>query len=210
MCRDMQRETAVDPPQRSPSVRKPTFIIVVAATALACSAVALAHNSPYSWTVAKARAMLQENTNIALPEADRVALDAELDAWVKKFGVLVLTAADDPRLAQTYDAYKRRFAAARATVARGLSIDSAKCAGQGRALTGKHYKHFRCNATSYVLEIPNIELVFGDDPFLPEIVEGPRRRIGPLEAAFTVHVTGKSRMLAQRAPGDRKLGERAR
>ena len=210
MCRDMQRQTPADPPKLPPSIGKPAFIIVVAAAALACSAVALAHNSPYSWTVSKARVMLQENTNIALPEADRVALDAELDAWVKKFGVLVLTAADDPRLAQTYDAYKRRFAAARATVARGLSIDGVKCTGQGKALTGKRYKHFRCNATSYALEIPNIELVFGDDPFLPEIVEGPRRRIGPLEASFTVHVTGKSRMLSQRAPGDRKLGGRAR
>jgi hypothetical protein len=207
MCRDVQRQTPVDPPKLPPSVRKATFIIVVATTALACSAVALAHNSPYSWTVAKARVMLQESTNIALPEADRVALDAELDGWVKKFGVLVLTAADDPRLAQTYDAYKRRFEAAQASVARGLSIDSVKCAGQGKALTGKRYKHFRCNATSYVLEVPNIELVFGDDPFLPEVAEGPRRRIGPLPAAFTVHVTGKSRMLAQRAPGDRKLGE---
>ena len=221
MCRDMQRQTPADPPKLPPSIGKPAFIIAVAAAALACSAVALAHNSPYSWTVAKARVMLQESTNIALPEADRVALDAELDAWRKKFGQLLLIAqseytrtadlgADDPkysRLAQTYDAYERRFEAAQATVARGLSIDSVKCAGQGKALTGKRYKHFRCNATSYVLEVPNIELVFGDDPFLPEVAEGPRRRIGPLPAAFTVHVTGKSRMLAQRAPGDRKLGE---
>jgi hypothetical protein len=192
---------------------KPAFIIVVAAAALAGSAVTLAHNSPYSWTVAKARVMLQESTNIALPEADRVALDAELDAWQNKFGLLLLTAqseytrtaeagADDPkysRLAQTYDTYKRRFKAAQANVARGLSIDSVTCAGQGKALTGKRYKHFRCDATSYVLEIPNIELVFGDDPFLPEVAEGPRRRIGPLLAVFTVHVMGKSRMLAQRA-----------
>ena len=213
MCRDMQRQTPVDPPRRSPSVRKPTFIIVVAATALACSAVALAHNSPYSWTVAKARVMLQESTNVALPEADKVALDAELDAWRMKFGQFLLIAqaeytrsaeagADDPRysqLAQTYDTYRRRFAATQATVARGLSIDSVKCAGQGKALTGKRYKHFRCSATSYVLEVPNIELVPSFDPFLPEVVEGPRRMIGPLAAVFTVHVTGRSRMLAQRA-----------
>jgi hypothetical protein len=213
MCRDMQRQTPVDPPQRPPSVRKPTFIIVVAATALACSAVALAHNSPYSWTAAKARVMLQESTNIALPEADRVALDAELDAWRKRFVTLALIAGADDRywqLAQTYDTYKRRFAAAQASVARGLSIDSVKCAGQGKALTGKRYKHFRCNATSYVLEVPNIELVFGDDPFLPEVAEGPRRRIGPLPAAFTVHVTGKSRMLAQRARATGSSGSERR
>lgn len=210
MRRDIQRQMPTDP---RPRVGKPAFIIVVAATALAGSAVALAHSSPYSWTVAKARVMLQESTNIALPEADRVALDADLDAWEKKLGPLLLIAqseytrtaelgADDPkysRLAQTYDTYKKRFAAAQANVARGLSIDSVKCSGESKALTGKRYRHFRCNATSYVLEVPNIELVFGDDPFLPEIVEGPRRRIGPLEAVFTVHVTGRTRMLAQRA-----------
>ena len=81
----------------------------------------------------------------------------------------------------------------------GLSIDSAKCVGQGKALSGKRYKHFRCPTTSYVLEIPNVELKPGADPALPEVVEGPVRRIGPLEAAFTVHVTGKARMLSQRA-----------
>ena len=206
-------DTSTTSSERPPRMRKPAFVIVAAAAALAGPAVTLAHNSPYSWTVAKARVMLQESTNIALPEADRVALDADLDAWEKKLGQLLLIAqseytrtaelgADDPkysRLAQTYDTYKKRFAAAQANVARGLSIDSVKCSGEGKALTGKRYKHFRCNATSYVLEVPNIELVFGDDPFLPEIVEGPRQRIGPLEAVFTVHVTGRTRMLAQRA-----------
>jgi hypothetical protein len=197
---------------RRATMTRSAFVIVVAAAALAGSAVALAHNSPYSWTVAKARVMVQESTNIALPEADRVALDAELDAWRKKFATLVLIAqseyartvdigADDPKyslLAQTYDTYKRRFAAAQANVARGLSIDSVKCAGQGKTLTGKRYKHFHCSATSYVLEIPTVELVFGVDPFLPEVVEGPRKLIGPLPALFSLHVTGKSRMLSQR------------
>ena len=63
----------------------------------------------------------------------------------------------------------------------------------------KQYKHFRCNASSYTLEIPNIELVPGIDPSVPEVVEGARRLVGPLEAVFTVHVTGKSRMLSQRS-----------
>jgi hypothetical protein len=49
-----------------------------------------------------------------------------------------------------------------------------------------------------VLEIPNIELKPGPDPGAPEVVEGPRRLIGPLQAVFSVHVTGKSKMLAQR------------
>jgi hypothetical protein len=62
----------------------------------------------------------------------------------------------------------------------------------------KRYKHFRCQATSYVLEIPSIGFAPGADPFLPEIVEGPRKLVGPFQAVFTVHVTGKSRMLVQR------------
>ena len=96
----------------------------------------------------------------------------------------------------------------RVQVNSGLSIDSAKCVGQGKALIGKftekpgpverRYKHFRCNASSYTLEIPSIELVPGTDPSMPEVAEGPRRIVGPFAAVFSVHVTGKSRMLAQR------------
>ena len=152
--------------------------------------------------------MLQDSTNIALSEADRTALDVELDSWLKKFRPLVLIAGagyvdtNNPeyaRLTQTYTSYITRFEEARAKVASGLSIDSVRCVGQGKALTGKRYQHFRCSATSYVLEIPNIELVPSFDPFLPEVVEGPRRNIGPLSAVFSVHVMGKSRMLSQRS-----------
>jgi hypothetical protein len=194
------------------------FIIIASAAALAGSAVALAHNTPYSWTAVKARVMLQEGTNIALPTEQRRALDAELEALLDKFRPLKLTAQssyestqnpDYSRLAQTYDTYIDRFEDAQARIGAGLSIDSTKCVGQGKALIGrftekpgpieKRYKHFRCQATSYVLEIPSIEFAPGADPFLPEIVEGPRRLIGPLQAVFTVHVTGKSRMLSLRA-----------
>ena len=42
---------------------------------------------------------------------------------------------------------------------------------------------------------PAIELKPGPDPATPEVFEGPRRLIGPFKAVFTVHVTGKSRML---------------
>jgi len=197
-------------------------LIVVALVSVgalvASSAVALAHTTPYSWSVSKARVMLQEGTNISLPPDQRQALDAELAGWVAKFRPLLLTAqsgaqlGQDPtpgRLAQTYNSYIERLKRAQAQVNSGLSIESAKCVGQGKALVGKFtekpgpvqktYKHFRCNAASYTLEIPSIELVPGTDPSLPEVAEGPRRIIGPLAAVFTVHVTGKSRMLSQRA-----------
>lgn len=192
-------------------------LLVFVGALLGSAAVALAHNTPYSWTVVKARVMLQEGTNVGLPPDQRQALDAELAAWLAKFRPLLLTAEAgaqlglDPtpgRLAQTYGSYIDRLKKMRVTVNSGLSIDSVKCVGQGKALIGKftekpgpiekRYKHFRCSATSYVLEIPSIELVPGTDPSLPEVVEGPRRVIGPLAAVFSVHVTGNSRMLSQR------------
>ncbi|HEU0303250.1 MAG TPA: hypothetical protein VFR32_01585 [Gaiellaceae bacterium] len=184
-------------------MRRAISILGVAlAVAAAATATALAHSTPYSWTVPRAQLLLPDSTNIALPADSKASLDAELDAWLAKFRPLLLTAQADPdqwRLQQTYKTYIDRFVKARDTVNSGLSIDSTKCVGKGKALKGKRYKHFRCNATSYVLEIPNIELVPGADPALPDVVEGPRRIIGPLQAVFTVHVTGKTRMLSQRA-----------
>jgi hypothetical protein len=184
---------------------------------VASAAVALAHNTPYWWTVAKARVMLQEGTNVALPADQRAELDAELAAWLARFRPLLLTAqtgaqiGQDPRaarLAQTYSSYIDRLKKMRVTVNSGLSIDSAKCVGQGKALVGrsntekpgpvvKQYKHFRCNAGSYVLEIPTIELDPSIDPSLPEVVEGRRKLVGPFQAVFSVHVTGNSRMTSQ-------------
>jgi hypothetical protein len=187
------------------AMHRSVIVILASLGALAASATfALAHSTPYAWTVSKARVMLQEGTNVSLPEAERAALIAEAQGWLDKLRPLQLTAGSDPenrywRQAAMYKNYIDRFVDIRDTVARGLSIDSVKCAGQGKALTGKRYKHFRCNAASYVLEVPNIELVPGADPFLPEVVEGPRRIVGPLQAVFTVHVTGKARMLSQRA-----------
>jgi hypothetical protein len=186
-----------------PTMGRSAFIIIASAAALAGSAVALAHNTPYSWTASKARVLLQEGTNIALPEAQRQELNAELEAQLAKFRLLLLQAQERPEdwlFAQTYDNYiKKRFLPAQEKVLNGLSIDSVKCVGQGKALSGKRYKHFRCPATSYVLEIPTVELKYPPEGALPEVVEGPVRRIGPLPVVYTVHVTGKSRMLSQRA-----------
>jgi hypothetical protein len=201
------------------AMKRPVAVMLLALGALAASAtLAWAHGTAHSWTVTKARVMLQEGTNVALTADQRAAAGAEIDAWLTKLRPLLLTAqalyesTQNPeyaRLGQTYDSTIDRFEKAKATLAAGLSIDSTKCGGQGKAIVGKftekaggaverRYKHFRCNATSYALEIPNIELVPGAVPSAPEVVEGQRRLIGPLQAVFTVHVTGKSRMLAQR------------
>jgi hypothetical protein len=184
------------------NMRRFLLTVLVSAVALGGSAVALAHNGPYSWTAAKAQVMLQEGTMIALPADQRAALEAELRGLLDQFRLLQLTAqerSEDWLAAATYDNYLKRFERAQASVSKGLSIDAAKCLGQGKALSGKRYKHFRCSVTSYVLEIPSVELKPGKNPSLPDVVEGPVRRIGPLAASFTVHVMGKSRMLSQRA-----------
>jgi hypothetical protein len=184
-------------------MRRSVLVILGVVLAVGATAsVAIAHNTPYSWTVARAQLLLPDSTNIALPQEQKQSLNAELTAWLDRFRPLLLTAEADPdqwRLAQTYKTYIERLTKARNAVNAGLSIDTAKCVGQGKALKGKRYKHFRCDATSYVLEIPSIELVPGVDPSLPEVVEGPRTLIGPLQAVFTVHVMGKTRMLSQRA-----------
>lgn len=180
--------------------RSIVVLLVSIGALVGSAAAALAHNTSSSWTVAKARVMVQEGTTIALPTDQRAALDAELVARLRKFNGLLLAAQDDPdqwRLAGTYKNYIDRFRKAQNNVNAGLSIDSVKCTGLGKALKGKRYTHFGCSANSYELEIPNIELQPAD-AVLPEVVEGPRRVIGPLEAVFNVHVTGKSRMLAQR------------
>jgi hypothetical protein len=115
------------------------FIII--ASTLACSAVALAHNTPYSWTAVKARVMLQEGTAICLPPDQRRALDAEIEALLDKFRPLKLTAqslyesTQNPvysRLAQSTTRTSKRLEQAQATISAGLSIDNAKCVGQGK------------------------------------------------------------------------------
>ena len=111
--------------------------------------------------------LLQEGTNISLPPDQRQALDAELEALLDEYRPLKLTALseyettqnpDYSRLAQTYASLIDRVEKAQTRINAGLSIDSVKCAGQGKALKGKRYKHFRCDATSYVQEIPSVEL----------------------------------------------------
>jgi hypothetical protein len=184
-------------------MRRAALVILVSACALAASAtVALAHNTPFAWTASKARVVLQEETTIALPESERVALDAELEAVLDKLRLLELTAGERPEdwlILATYTNLIKRFRKAQDNVNAGLSIDTLKCTGQGKVLKGKRFKHFRCDTTSYTLEIPNVEFKPGADPALPAVAEGPVRNIGPLAAVFSVHVMGKSRMLSQRA-----------
>lgn len=50
------------------------------AVSAAAAAAALAHSTPYAWTVARAQLLLPDSTSIALPADLKTSLDAELEA----------------------------------------------------------------------------------------------------------------------------------
>ena len=170
-------------------------VLVVIGVLAATASVAVAASTPPAWTTAKAQVMLPDLATIPVPQSVKDPLVSELQALLDQFRLLQLTAQQEQNdwlLAATYGNYILRFKKARDALLAGLSIDSAKCVGQGKALSGKRYKRFRCSATSYVLEMPTVELrpVAGG---LPEVVEKEPRRIGPYDAVFAVHVRGKTR-----------------
>ncbi len=202
--RDARNVAAVtDSDLDRPYAPRPVRHVILVIGILAASAsVAVAHNTRYAWTTTKAQVVLEYEATIALPPSLKASLTEELEIQLAQFKLLALTAQDERKdwlAAGTYANYIMRFRQALAKVRAGLSIDTAECAGTGKVLSGKRYKHFRCAATSAVLEVPDVELRVLVEGALPEVVEGPIRRIGPLEAVFGVHVTGKARMLSQRA-----------
>ena len=91
----------------------------------------------------------------------------------------------------TFQSVLARYVRARDQVRNGLGIATAACKGSGVALQGKRFKHFRCPVTSAVLEIPQTEVVYGDQE-LPTVIEGSPRVIGPLAASLDIHIAGKA------------------
>ena len=53
---------------------------------------------------------------------------------------------------------------------------------------GNRFRHLQCAVTSKRLEVPSVELVYGDPSALPTIVEGDPDRYGPYGARLFVHV----------------------
>ena len=138
----------------------------------------------------------------------------ELDAIVRSFGALRLAAyevgdaPDTPRVAKnsareawlTFHRLLERYVRARNQVRDGVGIDAAACRGSGGAMPGKRFKHLRCAVTSAVLEIPQVEVVYGDQQ-LPTAIQGPPR-YRPLEAEPDVHVTGKTSIAYRQVADD--------
>jgi hypothetical protein len=177
----------------------------------ALASVAAAHNTPYSWTVPRANAMLPETATVALPPDLQSSLQSELTPLIERLRLLEITAQQDRSnwlAAGTYGNYLKRLREAMERVEGGLPLDSVKCKGLGKVVTkktkkkvaakAKRYKHFSCSAASYVLEVPTIEIGTDPDGGLPPILESEVRRYGPYEAVFTLHVTGPSRFVSKR------------
>ena len=180
------------------------FIGTLAGVAVlfASTSMAQAHNTRPSWTAAKAETLVAYDATVpALSAAERASLLPELNRTVRLLGALRLAAYDLAAIADdadgdwqpwvTFQQLLERFVRARNAVRDGVDIEAAACRGLGTAMPGKRFKHFRCAVTSEVLEIPQIEVEFGDQE-LPTVIEGPPRIIGPLEAQLDVHVIAKT------------------
>ena len=80
---------------------------------------------------------------------------------------------------------------ARGKVRAGLATAGAECRGSGAALERKRFKHFRCLATSGLMQIPNVTVMDASGAQLPQVVEHEPRTLGPMQAVLDVHVTGR-------------------
>jgi hypothetical protein len=180
-----------------------SFILIGLIGALfASTSIAQAHNTRSWWTEAKAETLVAYDATVApLSAAERASLLPELDRTVRLLGALRLAAWDledgevwdleDEEALLTFHRLLDRYVRARNQVRDGVSIEAAACKGSSTAMPGKRFKHFRCAVTSAVLEIPQIEVEFGDQEH-PTVIEGPPRIIGPLDAQLDVHVIGKT------------------
>ena len=160
---------------------------------LASTSTAQAHSTRWAWTESKAAKMVTRDATVKLASGERSSLGAELNDAVRLYGALVFAAQQvgDGPAAATFQAVLVRYVGARDQVRNGLGIGAAACKGSGTAVQGNRFKHFRCSVTSVSFEIPQIELIYGDQE-LPSVIEGSPRIIGPLAAGLDVHVAGKA------------------
>jgi hypothetical protein len=129
-----------------------------------------------------------------LPPAEGAALEADLhrQRGIYLRAALAASEVGDWFAAGMYNNLVVQLTSAISKVENGLGIGDVQCTGTGRAVNGR-YKHFRCAATSGVMEIPTVASIEreGDREI---VTQGPPRLVGPLDAVFEVHVRGKSKL----------------
>ena len=160
--------------------------------ALASASVALAHNTPWSWSPSRAAQMVTADVTLQLPPTERATLEAEIRNMRSQYLLAEMIAHDagDWLAEGMYHNLVTRLTKALDKVQRGFGIDTARCKGIGRPVKGR-FKHFRCSITSQSAEIPTVASIERDGD-KQIVVEGPPRLVGPLEAQLDVHVTRKS------------------
>ena len=169
-------------------------LAVAASVSLLAAAAAQAHSGRWGWTTTRAEQMVMADVPMRLPPAEGAILGAELRRQRGAYLRAAMAASEvgDWLAAGMYNNLVLQLASALSKVENGLGVDDVQCSGVGRAVNGR-YKHFRCAATSGVIEIPTVASIEreGDREI---VTQGPPRLVGPLDAIFEVHVRGKSKL----------------
>jgi hypothetical protein len=169
-------------------------LAIAASVSLLAAATAQAHNGPWRWTTTRAEQMVTADVPMRLPAADGATLEADLRRQRSAYLRAALAASEvgDWLAAGMYNNLVLQLTSAISKVENGLGIDDVQCAGIGHAVN-RRYKHFRCAATSGVIEIPTVASIEreGDREI---VTQGPQRLVGPLNAIFVVHVRGETKL----------------
>jgi hypothetical protein len=154
---------------------------------------AQASGARWTWTESKARQMVTRKATVQVPSPLKASLASELLAAVRLYGGLQMAAIDvgDAKALASYQSVGARYRRALEKVQNGLQIDTAACTGLGVAVQRNRFSRFRCVVTSGPLEIPSVELDYGEGQ-LPGVDEGEPRVEGPFQALLDVRVTGKA------------------
>jgi hypothetical protein len=177
-----------------PRTRLGWVLALAASVSLLAAAAAGAHNGPWTWTTTRAEQLVTAQVPMYLPPAERASLAADLRRQKGAYFLAEMAAyeVEDWLAAAMYSNVVSQLVRALDKVERGLGIDAVHCTGVGRAVS-RRYKHFRCAATSGVIEIPtiaSIERVGGREI----VTQGLPRLVGPLTATFEIHVRGGSKL----------------
>jgi hypothetical protein len=175
--------------------RAPALATTLGLVAVIFGSTAAAQASPtrWAWTETKARQMVTLKATVQVPAPLRASLASELKAALRLYSGLQLAAIEvgDTKALATFQSVGARYRRALETVRNGLQIDAAACTGLGVPVRANRFRRFRCVVTSAPLEIPSVELDYGDRE-LPLVIEGPPRVEGPFQALLDVRIVGKS------------------
>ena len=172
-----------------------TALVVLLGVCVGVSVATASELAAPAWTESKAARIVVRDAKMAVPSAEKEALEAELQRSLELFRGLELWALDagDEGAFWTYHGYGNRFQSALQSVRDGLRIADADCTGSGRAVGSDRFRQFSCTATSGSFGVPSATLESSSPSLLPSVIEGESRELGPYFTQLRVRVTGKAR-----------------